>query len=384
MELSKKNIDAIVDMAKALEANNFKMQLKEKEILLSKEDIEKEQKNLEGVEEEKQEILTGHISKIKSDTCRYIVVSGMTEASLRAMKQDGVLAASVVETGQEKFQAIVKTAAPRSQEESQKLAEMRETLCNRYGNGIKESEIAVPGMHYMNEDRVCRTVSMNTIAPRLGISRLQERIQEKDGVYTREEAVAKEFAAAQQQGKTEQLIEKIEKGFEKIGVSKEELNKAMGYGEQKSKPIFDEKPKKEEEERRQEKEQESRYEAGVGGSILAIILKVIKDLIMMIINGARQAMAKMQEKQAAAKEPWGDKRPYPDNELAKGTVLERGGFAKEQEQQQEKGRSVKDIIKQAGHAVQGQEAQKQAEAAKSRPGMMAGPNKDIEEATLSR
>lgn len=104
---------------------------------------------------------------------------------------------------------------------------------------------------------------------------------------------------------------------------------------------------------------------------------------MMIINGARQAVAKMQEKQAV-KEPWGDKRPYPDNELAKGTVLEKGGFAKAQEQQQEKGRSVKDIIRQAGHAVQGQEAQKQAEAAKSRPGMMAGPNKDIEEATLSR
>ena len=106
---------------------------------------------------------------------------------------------------------------------------------------------------------------------------------------------------------------------------------------------------------------------------------------MMILNGARQAVAKIQEKQAA-KEPWSDKRPYPDNELAKGTILEKGGFAKaqEQEQQQEKGRSVRDIIKQAGHAAQEQEAQKQAEAAKSRPGMMAGPNKDIEEATLSR
>ena len=383
MELSKNNLDSIQDMAKALEAENFKLQLKDKAISLSKEDIEKEQKNLEGVEEEKQEILTGHISKIKSDTCRYIVVSGMTEASLRAMRQDGIMAASVVETNQDKFQAIVKTAAPRSREESQKLAEMRETLCNRYGNGIKETEVAVPGMHYKDEGRVCRTVSMNTIAPRLGISRLQERIQEKDGVYTKEEEVAKAYAAAQQQGKTEQLIEKIEKGFEKIGVSKEELNKAMGYGEQKSKPIFDEKPKKEEEEQKQEKEQE-KYEVGVGGSILAIILKVIKDLIMMIINGARQAVAKMQEEKQAAKEPWGDKRPYPDNELAKGTVLERGGFAKEQEQQQEKGRSVKDIIRQAGNAAQEQEAQKQAEAAKARPGIMAGPNRDIEEATLSR
>ena len=161
---------------------------------------------------------------------------------------------------------------------------------------------------------------------------------------------------------------------------KPEEKKGVGYGEKKSAPIFDEEKKKEEE---PQKEQENKYEAGVGGSILAIILKVIKDLIMMILNGARQAMAKMQEEKQA-KEPWSDKRPYPDNELAKGTVLERGGFAKEKEQQQEKGRSVKDIIRQAGHAAQEQEAQQQAEAAKSRPGMMAGPNRDIEEATLSR
>ena len=383
MELSKKNIDAINDMAAALEASNFKMQLKDKAITLSKEDIEKEQQKMEGMEEEKQEILTGHISGIKSDSCKYIVVSGMTEASLRAMKQDGILAASVVETGQEKFQAIVKTAAPRSQEEAQKLAEMRETLCNRYGNGMKESEIAVPGMHYRDEDRVCRTVSMNTVAPTLGISRLHEKVAEKNGVYQKEEGVAKAYAAAQQQGRTEQLIEKIEKGFEKIGVSKEELNKAMGYGEKKSAPIFDEKEKKKEEEPQQQEKEQERYEAGVGGSILAIILKVIKDLIMMIINGARHAMAKMQEKQAV-KEPWGDKRPYPDAELAKGTVLEKGGFAKAQSQEQEKGRSVKDIVRQAGNAAREQEAQQQAEAAKARPGSMAGPNRDIEEATLSR
>ena len=379
MELSKKNIDNIVDMAKALEANSFKMQLKEKEILLSKEDIEKEQKNLENVEEENKEIISGHISEIKSDSCKYIIVSGMTEASLRAMKQDGILAASVVETEQEKFQAIIKTAAPRSREESQKLAEMRETLCNRYGNGIKESEIAAPGMHYRDEDRVCRTVSMNIAAPTQGISRLHEKVAEKDGVYQKEEGVAKAYAAAQQQGKTDQLIAEIEEKMKAWGYKPEE-KRGVGYGEKKSAPIFDEEKKKEEE---PQKEQENKYEAGVGGSILAIILKVIKDLIMMILNGARQAMAKMQEEKQA-KEPWSDKRPYPDNELAKGTVLERGGFAKEKEQQQEKGRSVKDIIRQAGHAAQEQEAQQQAEAAKSRPGMMAGPNRDIEEATLSR
>ena len=101
----------------------------------------------------------------------------------------------------------------------------------------------------------------------------------------------------------------------------------------------------------------------------------------MVINGARHAMQKMQEEKQV-KEPWGGKRPYPDNELAKGTVLERGGQEKAQEQ--EKGRSVKDIIKQAGNAAREQEAQQQAADARKRPGMMATPTRDIDEATLSR
>ena len=102
----------------------------------------------------------------------------------------------------------------------------------------------------------------------------------------------------------------------------------------------------------------------------------------MVINGARHAMQKMQEKDAVTKEPWDGKRPYPDNELAKGTILERGGVSKTQEQ--EKGRSVRDIIKQAGHAAREQEAQQQAAAAQKRPGMMATPTRDIDEASLTR
>ena len=383
MELSKKNIDSINDMAKALEAENFKIQLKDKELLLSKEEIENKQKDMEGKEKEKQEILTGHISKIKSDSCRYIVVSGMTEASLRAMKQDGVIAASVVETEQEKFQAIIKTAAPRTREESQKLSEMRETLCNRYGNGIKESEIAVPGMHYRDEDRVCRTVSMNIAAPTQGISRLHEKVAEKDGVYQKEESQAKAYAAEHSPSKTDMLIAQIEEKIQRYGLDKGEKQE-VGYGETKSKPIFDQEEKKKEEPQRkqEEPEQTGKYEFGMGGGLLATILKFIKDLILMVINGARHAMAKMQEKGAATKEPWADKRPYPDNELAKGTILEKGGFSKSQEQ--EKGRSVRDIVKQAGHAAREQEAQQQAEAARKKPGMMATPTRDIDEATLSR
>ena len=383
MELSKKSIDNIVDMAKALEANNFKLQLKDKELSLSKEKIEEEQQKRDGMEEENKEILTGHISKIKSDSCRYIVVSGMTEASLRAMKQDGILAASVVETEQDKFQAIVKTAAPRSQEEAQKIAEMRETLCNRYGNGIKESEIAVPGMHYRDEDRVCRTVSMNIAAPVQGISRLHEKVAEKDGVYQKEESQAQAYAAEHGLSKTDKLIAEIEEKIQRYGLKDKEEGQKVGYGEQKSKPIFDQEEKKKEEpqQQKQQEQEQGKYEFGMGGGILATILKLIKDLILMIINGARHAMAKMQEKDAL-KEPWSDKRPYPDNELAKGTILEKGGFSKAQEQ--EKGRSVRDIIKQAGNAAREQEAQQQAEAAKNRPGMMATPTRDIDEATLTR
>ena len=386
MELSKKSIDNIVDMAKALDAINFKMQLNNKEILLSKEAMEKEQQKMESMEEENKEILTGHISGIKPDSCKYIVVSGMTEASLRAMKQDGIMAASVVETEQDRFQAIIKTAATRSHKDARELEEMRETLCARYGNGIKETEIAVPGMHYRDEDRVCRTVSMNTSAQKLGISRLYEKVAEKDGVYQKEEAQARAYAAEHSPSKTDMLIAQIEEKIQRYGLKDKEEGQKVGYGETKSKPIFDqeETKKKDEPQQRKQEEQEQtgKYEFGMGGGILATILKFIKDLILMVINGARHAMQKMQEEKNATKEPWSDKRPYPDNELAKGTILEKGGFSKSQEQ--EKSRSVKDIIRQAGNAAREQEAQQQAEAAKNRPGMMATPTRDIDEAALTR
>ena len=321
---------------------------------------------------------------LQSETCDHIVVSNLTEASLRAMRQDGIATTTILETGEERFQAIVKTAKARTPEEQQKLAEMRETLNNRYGNGLVEDKIAVPGMPFdKDQNRVCRTVSMNAAAPVQGISRLQERIQEKDGVYKKEETQAQAYAAEHSPSKTDQLIAQIEEKIQRYGLDKEEGQK-VGYGETKSKPIFDQEEKKKEEpqQKQQEQEQTGKYEFGLGGGFLATILKLIKDLILMVINGARHAMHKMQEKDAAAKEPWGDKRPYPDNELAKGTVLEKGGFAKAQEQ--EKGRSVRDIVKQAGHADREQEAQQQAADARKKPGMMATPTRNIDEATLSR
>ena len=324
-------------------------------------------------------------NSLQSETCNYIVVSNLTEASLRAMKQDGITTATVIETGEERFQAIIKTAKAKTPEEQQKLDDMRKTLNERYGNGIIEDKIAMPGMPYDREqNRVCRTVSINAAAPVQGISRLQERIHEKDGVYTREEGQARAYAAEHAPNKTDMLIASIEEKIKRYELDKDEGQK-VGYGETKSKPIFDQEEKKKEEpqQKQQEQEQTGKYEFGLGGGFLATILKFIKDLILMVINGARHAMAKMQEEKQA-KEPWGDKRPYPDAELAKGTVLERGGFAKEQEQQQEKGRSVKEIIRQAGNAAREQEAQQQAEDARKRPGMMAGPTKDIDEASLSR
>jgi len=326
------------------------------------------------------------IKEMKSETCDHIIVSNLTEASLRAMRQDRIATATVVETGEEKFQAVIKTVKAKTLEEQQKLDEMRKTLNERYGNGIVENKIAMPGMPFDREqNRVCRTVSINAAAPVQGISRLQERIHEKDGVYQKEESQAKAYAAEHGLSKTDQLIASIEEKIQRYGLDKEEGQK-VGYGEQKSKPIFDEQEtkKKEEPQRKQEQEQEQtgKYEFGLGGGFLATILKFIKDLILMVINGARHAMAKMQEKDAATKEPWDGKRPYPDNELAKGTILERGGFSKTQEQ--EKGRSVRDIVKQAGHAAREQEAQQQAADARKRPGMMATPTRDIDEASLTR
>jgi len=124
----------------------------------------------------------------------YVVVSGLTEASVTTMKQDGVASAMCVETSEGRFQSIVKL---NKCDESQRAA-IENTLVNRYGNGEK-SAVAIPSFYSATTDRMPRIVNLNTAAPALGAARLIERLDEKAALYAGQEASMKAYAAQQAQ-----------------------------------------------------------------------------------------------------------------------------------------------------------------------------------------
>lgn len=138
----------------------------------------------------------GALVKIEPDSREhnYITVSGLTESSLKQMKEDGYGAALVTETDAGRFQAVFKV---RSGAEGERK-EIAETLCARYGNGQHEG-IVVPGFYGNSIDRIPRVVSMNEAAPVLGPGRLVERLKEQAPQYIEQEQAMKAFAAEQPQ-----------------------------------------------------------------------------------------------------------------------------------------------------------------------------------------
>ena len=126
----------------------------------------------------------------------YVVVSGLTEASVTAMRQDGITTAMCTETSEGRFQSIVKL----NRCDEEKRAAIETTLINRYGNGEKNS-VAIPSFYSATTDRMPRVVGMSTAAPALGAARLIERLDEKAEQYKGQEAAMKSYAAQVAQAK---------------------------------------------------------------------------------------------------------------------------------------------------------------------------------------
>ena len=126
----------------------------------------------------------------------YVVVSGLTEASVTAMRRDGITTAMCVETSEGRFQSIVKL----NKCDEEKRAAIESTLINRYGNGEKNA-VAIPSFYSATTDRMPRVVGMSTAAPALGAARLIERLDEKAAQYAGQEAAMKSYAAQVAQAK---------------------------------------------------------------------------------------------------------------------------------------------------------------------------------------
>ena len=130
----------------------------------------------------------------------YVVVSGLTEASVTTMKADGIATAMCVETSEGRFQSIIKL----NKCSEEQRAAIENTLVNRYGNGEK-SPVAIPSFYSATTDRMPRIVNLNTAAPALGAARLIERLDEKAAQYAGQEASMKAYAAQVAQEKEQEL-----------------------------------------------------------------------------------------------------------------------------------------------------------------------------------
>lgn len=251
----------------------------------------------------------------------FVVVSGLTEASLAAMRKDGHMPALTTETAQGRFQAVFKVRAGAEGE----IQKIRDTLQTRYGNGQQES-VVVPGFYGNSLDRIPRIVSCNEAAPVLGPGRLAERLAEQEPAY------AKAFREEQER-------------------------------------IAGEKKRKEEEEepsqgKKEEPEREHEQTPGLG------IFNMLKRLIMFIVDVVRQGFDyairnvrmphnvgfSVKEKKDAPPY-WRDKSQWPQAELEQSPPFSREQKAAEQKAEAPApAQQVQEIKVQAQAEVQAQEA----------------------------
>lgn len=253
----------------------------------------------------------------------FVVVSGLTEASLAAMKRDGHMPALTTETAQGQFQSVFKIRAGAAGEESK----IRETLQNRYGNGQQEG-IVVPGFYGNSLDRIPRIVSCNESAPVLGPERMAERLQEQEPAY------------------------------------------AKAFKEEQERLAQDEKKRKEEEEpgQRKKEEPEQMQEQGPSLGIFTMLKKLIMFIVDVVKQGFDSAIKNFNlqkhcglgiKEEKDAPPYWRDKSQWPQTELEQSPP-----FSKEQkmaaEQKAEapaqKLKQVQEIRAQAQQEVQNQEA----------------------------
>lgn len=227
----------------------------------------------------------------------YVVVSGLTESSLKTMKEDGYGPAMVTETDSGRFQAVFKI---RSGVEGERT-EIQETLAARYGNGQRE-KIVVPGFYGNSVNRIPRVVSMNESALVLGPGRIVERLKEQAPVYAEQETTMKAFAAEQQQQAYEQ------------GQPQQDQTANGGHDGQQKK----------------EEAQEQQSQAQ-GNSLFSMLLSVLRAIALMLREAFAHALGRVRvpglSVQEHKSEPpyWRDKSQWQTEEL-----LQNPAFSREQ------------------------------------------------------
>lgn len=239
----------------------------------------------------------GSLVKIEPESKEhaFITVSGLTESSLKAMKEDGYAPALVTETDAGRFQAVLKVRSGAEGERD----EIQNTLINRYGNGKVEG-ITVPGFYGDSLNRIPRVVSCNEAAPVLGPGRIAEKLKEQAPAYAEHEKEMKAFAAEQPQAAQVAPTSKNESG-EQDGGQKEQEQQAQ-------------------------KTQEAQ-----GFSILNLLLAALKAFALILRDALIHAVSKVRvpglgvQEQKTEPPFWRDKSQWSKTELE-----QRPEFSKEQ------------------------------------------------------
>lgn len=327
----------LTDFAAALDAETVKITVIDSNGNKTEKEIDAEKINEQAEELSKMRENGCYISlEPKSNDRQYVVVSGLTELALAQMKKDGYAPAVAIEAEEGKYQALFKVNnGPQG-----KLEQLRETLCNRYGDGIKHESIAVPGHYYNSRETFPRVITANPAASDLGAARLLDRLKEQAPQYTEQEkntaekVKVAEKTSEHKQDKLSTLLKSVFKQPEQvqvkeniIGNGKEaEAVKRIGkenITEAKEPEIERTQGNKEDKEQVQENKQDTQEQQKNFGlfEFLAEILKTFMRLMNLAARAVHTEMNRKGIQEQAVPSMWDKGRPGDEQFLAQTDIL---------------------------------------------------------------
>ena len=360
----------LTDFAAALDAETVKITVVDANGVKTEKEIDAEKINEQAEELSKMRKDGCYISlEPKSTDRQYVVVSGLTELALAQMKKDGYAPAVAIEAEEGKYQALFKVNnGPQG-----KLEQLRETLCNRYGDGIKHESIAVPGHYYNSRETFPRVITANPAASDLGAARLLDRLKEQAPQYveqeknTAEKAKVAEKTVERKQDKLSTLLKSVfkqqEQGKENIIGNGKEVEAAKGNSKEAIREAIEpelertQTTKKEDKEQVQESKQDTQLEQQKNFGLFEFLAEILKTIMRLMNLAARAVHTEMNRKgiqEPAAVSMWDKGRPGDEQFLANTDILK--------DREQGKKAKVRTVAEIANAAVE-VEKQRQADVA---------------------
>ena len=335
----------LTDFAAALDAETVKITVVDANGVKTEKEIDAEKINEQAEELSKMREEGCYISlEPRSSDRQYVVVSGLTELALAQMKKDGYAPAVAIEAEEGKYQALFKVNnGPQG-----KLEQLRETLCNRYGDGIKHESIAVPGHYYNSRETFPRVITANPTASDLGAARLLDKLKEQAPQYqeqeknTAEKVKTAEKTVEHKQDKLSTLLKSVFKQEMPvkeniIGNGKDveavKANTKENIKEAKE-PELERAPqqgKKEDKEQVQENKQDTQEQQKNFG-LFEFLAEILKTIMRLMNLAARAVHTEMNRKgiqePALAPSIWEKGRPGDEQFLAQTDILKDRGKEK--------------------------------------------------------